>query len=133
MPRKDLEISAMGYRKHPGMIAWMLHRVTGVLLVLYFIMHMVGTAGVCGFLPTITQNIYVEAVVIILFSWHAMNGLRIIFMEFCGAAEKGAFKKYLAIFTILAVIIALVGLFYIKASCDANMAQATQTQTTIEV
>ena len=35
MPRKDLEISAMGYRKHPGMVAWILHRVTGVLLVLY--------------------------------------------------------------------------------------------------
>ena len=49
MPRKDLEISAMGYRKHPGMVAWILHRVTGVLLVLYFILHMLGSGGVCSF------------------------------------------------------------------------------------
>lgn len=120
MPRKDIEISAMGYRKHPGMVAWLLHRVTGILLVLYFIMHMLGTAGVCAFLPTIVQNIYVEAVVIVMFSIHAMNGLRIIFMEFFQAAEKGAFNKYLAIFTILAVLLSLVGLYYVKEYISNN-------------
>lgn len=120
MPRKDIEISAMGYRKHPGMVAWLLHRVTGILLVLYFIMHMLGTAGVCAFLPTIVQNIYVEAVVIVMFSIHAMNGLRIIFMEFFQAAEKGAFSKYLAIFTILAVLLSLIGLYYVKEYISNN-------------
>lgn len=125
MPRKDLEISAMSYRKHPGMIAWILHRVTGVLLVLYFIMHMLGSAGVCAFLPTIVQNIYVEAVVVVMFAWHAMNGLRIIFMEFFKAAERGCFKKMLAVFTVLAVLLALVGLYYVKEYIAANSAQST--------
>ena len=122
MPRKDLEISAMGYRKHPGMIAWILHRVTGVILVLYFILHMLGSGGVCSFLPAIVQTIYVEAVVIIMFAWHAMNGLRIIFMEFFRAAERGCFKKFLAIFTVLAVLLALVGLYYVKDVIAANSA-----------
>lgn len=125
MPRKDLEISAMSYRKHPGMIAWILHRVTGVLLVLYFVMHMLGSTDVCTFLPTIVQNIYVEAVVVVMFAWHAMNGLRIIFMEFFKAAERGCFKKMLAVFTVLAVLLALVGLYYVKEYIAANSTQST--------
>ena len=127
MPRKDLEISAVGYRKHPGMTAWILHRVTGVLLVLYFILHMLGSSGVCSFLPAIVQNIYVEAVVIIMFAWHAMNGLRIIFMEFFGAPERGCFKKFLAVFTVLAVLLALVGLYYVKDVIAAESASNIET------
>lgn len=113
MPRKDLETSAMSYRKHPGMIAWLLHRISGIILVLYFIMHMLGSAGVCAFMPTIVQNLYVEIVIVIMFAWHAMNGLRIIFMEFFKAAERGCFKKMLAVFTVFAVIIAAVGIYYV--------------------
>ncbi len=127
MPRKDLETSPLSYRKHPGMIAWLLHRVTGLLLVLYFIFHMLGSASVCSFTSEIARNIYVEAVVIIMFAWHAMNGLRIIFMEFFRAAERGCFKKGLAIFTILAVLLAAVGLYYVSTYIS-NQAPSTEAQ-----
>ena len=121
MPRKDLETSALSYRKHPGMIAWLLHRVTGVvLLVLYFITHMLSSTGTCSFAGEVARNIYVEAVVVIMFAWHAMNGLRIIFMEFFRAAERGCFKKWLAIFTVLAILLAAVGLYYVYTYIAAN-------------
>ena len=98
MPRKDLETSALSYRKHPGM----------------------GSSGVCSFTSSIAQNIYVEGLVVIMFAWHAMNGFRIIFMEFFKAAERGCFKKWLAIFTVLAILLAAVGLYYVYTYIAAN-------------
>ncbi len=43
-------------------------------------------------------------------------------MEFFRAAERGCFKKFLAIFTVLAVLLALVGLYYVKDVIAANSA-----------
>lgn len=122
MPRRDLEPKfPCYYRKHPGMQAWVLHRVSGLLLVLYFVLHMFGSSGVCTFLPNITTNVYVQGVVVVLFAWHAMNGLRIIFLEFFKAAERQFFKPTLFVFTILAVIIILFALYYVnEARLAAN-------------
>ncbi|MDE7168842.1 MAG: succinate dehydrogenase [Mucispirillum sp.] len=126
MPRRDYKPDN-GYKWHPGMQAWVFHRITGLLLVLYFILHMLGSGGVCSFLPNIVQNVYVEGAVVVMFAWHAMNGLRIIFMEFCGAAEKGNFKKALVVFTLLAVLMSLVGLYYVN-NARIEVAAAEQVQ-----
>lgn len=141
MPRKDLVVSPR-YRLHAGMVAWLLHRITGVLLVLYFIVHML--AAEFTSLAAIKNNIIVEAVVVVLFAWHAMNGLRIIFMEFLKAAERTCFKKGVIIFTILAVLISGVGLYYINAynnkvkadaaaaAAEAKAAESDSTESTSE-
>ena len=131
MPRKDLDISAQ-YRKHPGMIAWLLHRVTGLILVLYFVLHMLGSGAGISFCSAIVQNFYVEAILIITFSWHAMNGLRIIFMEFFKASDRDQFKKYLIIFSIISLIIALIGLYYLNESRIANSESDSAETTAVE-
>ena len=116
MPRKDYDFQ-VSYRKHAGWTAWVLHRASGLLLVLYFILHMFGSnsSQPIEFMANIARNPYVEAVIVIMFAWHAMNGLRIIGMEFCQAAERAEFKKWLVIFTGLAVVISAVGIFYLKS------------------
>lgn len=136
MPRKDLVVSPR-YRLHAGMVAWLLHRITGVLLVLYFIVHMLSTSYAS--LADFKNNIIVEAVVVVLFAWHAMNGLRIIFMEFLKAAERTCFKKGVIVFTVLAVLISGVGLYYInaynnmvKADAAATAAESDSTESTSE-
>lgn len=136
MPRKDLVVSPR-YRLHAGMVAWLLHRITGVLLVLYFIVHMLST-NIASF-ADFKNNIIVEAVVVVLFAWHAMNGLRIIFMEFLKAAERTCFKKGVIVFTVLAVLISGVGLYYINAynsmvnaDAAATAAESDSTESTSE-
>lgn len=113
MPRNDLTSypKKMGYRKHPGMVAWLLHRITGVIIVLYFIFHMLGSSGVCSFLPVIVQNKIVEAVLLVSITFHALNGFRIMLMEFCHAAERENFKKDIYIVYFLTVVISAVGLY----------------------
>lgn len=126
MPRRDVGSTARGYRKHPGMIAWLFHRITGIILVLYFMVHMLGSSAGIEFFGAIARNIYVQAAIIIMFAWHAANGLRIIFMEFFRAAERSCFKKALAIFSVLALIIALVGLYYVKVYLDNEAAAESE-------
>ena len=93
MPRNDLTSypKKVGYRKHPGMVAWLLHRITGVIIVLYFLCHMLG--GICPFLNDIRTEPGVKAVMLVSFVFHAFNGVRIMLMEFCCAAERANFKK----------------------------------------
>lgn len=124
MPRRDVGSTARGYRKHPGMIAWLFHRITGIILVLYFMVHMLGSSASIDFFSNIARNIYVESFIVVMFAWHAANGLRIIFMEFFRAAERSCFKKSLAIFSLLALLIAFVGLYYAKVHIDKEAAKA---------
>jgi succinate dehydrogenase / fumarate reductase cytochrome b subunit len=112
MPRKDL-ISypkKRGYRFHPGMVAWLFHRVSGVIIGFFLIFHMLGISGVCTFMGDVVKNHYVMAFVSLLFVLHAANGVRIILMEFCSSADR---NKFLAHLTVTTVIIAVIGLAFV--------------------
>lgn len=112
MPRKDLTTypKKVGYKKHAGMVAWLLHRVSGVALVLYFAFHILGSSGVCSFLPAIVQNIAVKSFILLCILFHGFNGFRVIFMEFCNAAERSVFKKYIYLVAILTIVVGAYGI-----------------------
>ncbi len=111
MPRNDLTSypKKVGYKKHPGMVAWLLHRVTGVILVMYFVFHILGSSGFCPFLPTIVQNTCVKGIVIFSIFCHGLNGFRIILMELCNAADRAVFKKYIYVVVGLTVALSAYG------------------------
>lgn len=112
MPRRDITCypKKVGYRKHPGMVAWLLHRITGVIIVLYLVFHMVGSAGLCSFLPELVQSSAVKAVLLVSFVFHALNGLRIICMEFWKSAERENFKRDFYVVVGLTIILSAVGI-----------------------
>lgn len=113
MPRRDLLAypKRVGYRKHAGMVAWILHRTTAVILALYFIFHILGSSGVCSFLSTIVQNDIVQSVMLVAFIFHALNGIRIMMMEFCDAAERDRVNIYIYIVFVLTAVLSSISIY----------------------
>ena len=118
MPRKDLENypKKTGYRKHPGMVAWLLHRGTGVIIGLYLILHILGVSGTVAPFLEVTKLSVVKALFLASFSFHAFNGVRIVLMEFGAAAERESFKKYCMAVGFLTLIITIIGIIPIFAA-----------------
>ena len=114
MPRKDLVTypSKVGYRKHPGMVVWFFHRVSGVLIGLFLIFHMLGLSGICPFMGDFVKKTPVVSAMALLFVLHAANGVRIILMEFASSADRKKFLPHLII--TLAVVVIVGGAFAAK-------------------
>jgi len=111
MPRKDLVSYSpkVGYRKHPGMVMWLSHRISGVLIGFFLISHILGSSGICSFLSYIFRLKPVVVVISILFILHAANGIRIMLMEFFSSADRKKFLPHLAA-TITVIIV--IGAFF---------------------
>ncbi len=80
------------YKVRTGMFAWMLHRLTGLALVGYLVIHVWGLKAITdpdayndlitsyhGPIFKVGEFLLLGAVV-----WHAMNGLRIVLIDFLG-------------------------------------------------
>jgi succinate dehydrogenase / fumarate reductase, cytochrome b subunit len=83
--------TALRYRGREGMWTWILHRLTGLGILLFLIMHVVETATVIyypaiydSFLAAYRSALFRFAEVLIIFAvlYHALNGLRIIVQDF---------------------------------------------------
>lgn len=111
MPRKDLVTypKKVGYRKHPGMVAWLLHRISGVYIGLYLIMHVLGVSGAVSPFLTVTKVSVIKAIFLAAFAFHAFNGLRIIFMEFGSGADRENFSKYFMAVVFVTIVITVIG------------------------
>ena len=83
------------YRGGPGMLTWMLHRITGVLIFAFLFAHILDTAMVA--VPADPAGAYYDGVVsvyhhpvirlmeiglVVAVVFHAMNGLRITIIDF---------------------------------------------------
>ena len=115
MPRKDLENypKKVGYKKHPGMVAWLAHRITGVVIGLFLIFHILAKGGYAGWFDALTNNLLVHAIILIFFLFHALNGFRIVIMDFGNGAEKEVFGKQLGGAVGLMVVFFIIGIIAI--------------------
>jgi succinate dehydrogenase cytochrome b subunit len=79
------------YKGHPGQYSWILHRVTGVAVILFLFMHVVDTALI-GWGPEAYDRVVsayanpfihlLELGLVIAVLYHSLNGLRITLIDF---------------------------------------------------
>lgn len=97
--KKWLE-GSVSYKWHQGWIAWLLHRITGLLLVLYVLFHF------AGFMST---DKIVGIILWAALCYHSMNGLRIVIVNLAHGAERENYNTNLWIFWIIAIILFTIG------------------------
>ena len=84
------------YKLRTGMVAWMLHRLTGVGLVLYLVLHIWGLKSITdpaaynALIASYHAPIFkvAEFGLLIACVYHALNGLRIVLIDFVGLSPK---------------------------------------------
>ena len=103
------------YRGHEGMWSWVLHRITGIAIYFFLLVHVLDTAtlrispevydGVIGAYKTPIMGIG-EAGLVAAIVFHAMNGLRIILVDSTSWGTKyqrHMFYVVLALWTVLMI------------------------------
>jgi succinate dehydrogenase / fumarate reductase cytochrome b subunit len=103
------------YRIRTGMFAWIMHRLTGVGLVAYLIIHIWGLTALTD--PETFNELIAkyhspifkvgEFALLVAVAYHAMNGLRIVLIDFLGWSPKQ--KRLFATLGAVTILIILVG------------------------
>ncbi|MDP8206020.1 MAG: succinate dehydrogenase, cytochrome b556 subunit [Candidatus Electryonea clarkiae] len=87
----------MHYRWQTGMSAWVLHRVTGLALVFYIMLHIwvisslqLGPKAFEATMGFVSAPLFRFLEVGLLFCviYHSLNGIRLVMIDFFGATEK---------------------------------------------
>ena len=103
------------YRVRTGMFAWMMHRLTGVGLVVYLIVHVWGLKSLSdpatfnALIAKYHAPIYKvgEFGLLVAVVYHAINGLRIVLIDFLGWSPKQ--KKLFWTLGAVALVLIVVG------------------------
>lgn len=104
------------YRWHVGTLAWILHRITGLLLIFYLVLHIwvthhisQGPEGFNRVMKAVQSPIFLllEIGLLACVLYHALNGLRIIVVELSREGVE-AQKQIFAAMMALAIILFLV-------------------------
>ena len=112
------------YRLHPGYLAWLLHRVTGLGLTLYLLMHIWvihhisrGRQSFDAVMGVVQSPLFhiLEIALLGAVVFHGLNGIRIILIDYGTAADKGPHKTWVwATLAVSVVLTALGGLPMLK-------------------
>ena len=85
---RSVGLKGFKYRGGGLMITWMLHRITGLAIVLFVGMHVIASffmqqlgSSWATAINTIYKSLYFQFVVIFIVLFHAINGLRIIVLD----------------------------------------------------
>ncbi|MFZ2502769.1 MAG: succinate dehydrogenase, cytochrome b556 subunit [Nocardioides sp.] len=101
------------YRGDPGMWAWVLQRITGVTIFFFLFVHVLDTAVI-----RINENTYTEIIntyktpliglmeigLVFCVLFHALNGLRVILIDFWGKGPKYQRQMLWAVLGVFAVV-----------------------------
>lgn len=86
----------MMYRWHAGYVAWLLNRITGILITFYLVAHIWvihhlahGRESYTQVMNFLDQKIFMffEIALIGTVIYHMMNGIRIVLVDFAGAVK----------------------------------------------
>ena len=104
-------LTALQYKGKGPMLAYILHRIAGVGLFLFFVSYILALAGV-GFINALYQIWFFQIIVIFCAMFHAVNGLRITILDLwphLQSYQRQAIRVEWAIFWplyIIAIVIA---------------------------
>jgi succinate dehydrogenase / fumarate reductase, cytochrome b subunit len=100
------------YRGQSGMWSWLLHRVTGVAILLFLLVHIVDIT-ILGFGPTVYNNAltvfsypFVRIVslgLIVAVLYHSFNGLRITLIDFWPAGARYQSQMFVGVLAVTAI------------------------------
>lgn len=116
--RKDRPYKAVKFRYglNTGLFAWLLHRLTGLALVLYLLMHLTvlstlakGPESFDSLMKQMNTLIFkiLEVGLFGVFAFHGLNGIRVIMSDF-GMESRYQKNLFWALFS-LVVILVLIG------------------------
>jgi len=114
-PTAEQDSRFQRYRVRTGMFAWMMHRLTGVGLVVYLIIHIWGLKSLSdpetfnALIAKYHSPIFKvgEFALLVAVAYHAMNGLRIVLIDLLGWSPKQ--KKLFVTLGIVTLLIIAVG------------------------
>jgi succinate dehydrogenase / fumarate reductase cytochrome b subunit len=93
----------MHYRLHPGYIAWLLHRITGLGLALYLFMHIWvihnisrGKEAFDAVMAVVQSPLFhfLEVGLLGCVVFHGLNGIRVVLIDYGAAGEKGPHRGW---------------------------------------
>ena len=114
-PRASRKLEGTLYRGSTGMWSWVLHRITGVAIYFFLLVHILDTAlvrlspeaynAVIGTYKTPIMNIG-EIALVMAIVFHALNGLRIIAVDFWSKGPKYQRTMFWVVLVVWAILIA---------------------------
>lgn len=108
----------MRYKLHPGYIAWILHRVTGLGLALYLLMHVWvihhisrGRQQFDAVMAVVQSPLFhlLEVALLGAVVYHIVNGVRVILIDYGNAAEPKQIATWVWGVLIVSAVLTAVG------------------------
>ncbi len=106
------------YKLHPGYLAWILHRVTGVLLGLYLFLHIWvihhianGPESFNDVMAVVQSPLFhlLEIGLVGTVVYHAINGLRVFFLDYGRLAHRDIFRKATYVTFAVSLVLIVIG------------------------
>lgn len=110
----------MNYKIHQGSLAFMLHRLTGIMLIAYLIIHIMALTGLHDpvtwhekmQLFTTPVFSFVEYLLFLPILFHSLNGIRLIIVEWTDNGSKNHKKMFAAVLVVSVILAGVMGMVF---------------------